>query len=108
MLSDVAKIGPTQQLIINYQAMLDAGITSGSTFTNVAGATQWFSAASSDTGRREYNETLTDGTPGVPDFQDAYTITAAVQGYYFLKSVEDLTTGDRAAKATIFNGRTIQ
>ncbi|MDH3567314.1 MAG: hypothetical protein OEM61_08150, partial [Desulfobacteraceae bacterium] len=105
MISDAAKIGPTQRLIINYQAMLDAGITSGNMFTNVAGATRWFSAASSDTGRREYDRTLTNGTPGVMDFQDAYTITAAVQGYYFLKSVEDLTTGTYPAKAAYAGDR---
>ncbi len=98
MLTAAARIGPNQRLIINYQAMLDAGISSG-TFTNVAGATQWFSAASSSTGRREYDRTLTDGTPGVLDFQDAYTITATVAGYYFLKSVQDLTTGANPALA---------
>jgi len=98
MLTAAAKIGPTQRLIINYQAMLDAGIASG-TFTNVAGATRWFSAASSDTGRREYDRSLTNGTPGVLDFQDAYTITATDQGYYFLKSVDNLTTGAYPATA---------
>jgi uncharacterized repeat protein (TIGR01451 family) len=98
MLTDAAKIGPDQRLIINYKAMLDAGISSG-TFTNVAGATRWFSASSSETGRREYNRSLTDGTPLVLDFQDAFTITATDQGYYFLKSVDDLTTGAYPATA---------
>jgi uncharacterized repeat protein (TIGR01451 family)/fimbrial isopeptide formation D2 family protein len=102
MLTDEAKIGLSQHLIINYQAMLDVGIPAG-TFTNVAGATQWFSAESSYGGRRQYERTLTDGTPSVTDFQDAYTITAAVQGYYFLKSVDDLTTGAFPAK-TAFAG----
>ncbi|MEJ2393094.1 MAG: hypothetical protein P8019_17120, partial [Gammaproteobacteria bacterium] len=104
MLSDAAKIGPTHHLIINYQAMLDAGVSSG-TFTNIAGATRWFSADSSVAGRREYDRTLTDGTPDIPDFQDAYTITAAVQGYYFLKSVEDLTTGAYPAKGAFAGDR---
>jgi large repetitive protein len=98
MLTAEARIGPTQRLIINYQAMLDAGISSG-TFTNVAGATQWFSASSSSAGRREYDGPLTNGTPGVLDNQDAYTITATDQGYYFLKSVDDLTTGAYPATA---------
>jgi len=92
MLTDKAKIGPTQRLIIDYQAMLDNGTPSG-TFTNVAGATRWFNAESSYGGRRQYDRTLTDGTPSITDFQDAYTITAPAQGYYFLKSVDDLTTG---------------
>ncbi len=108
MLTAAAKIGPTQRLIINYQAMLDVGISSG-TFTNVAGATQWFSAANPPyTGRREYDRILTNGTPGVADFQDAYTVTAAVAGYFFLKSVQDLTTGvstySAATPLTAFSG----
>jgi uncharacterized repeat protein (TIGR01451 family) len=46
MLTAASKIGPNESLIINYQAMIDSGIGSG-TFTNVAGATKWFSADSS-------------------------------------------------------------
>jgi uncharacterized repeat protein (TIGR01451 family) len=102
MLTGAAKIGPTQRLIINYQGALDSGITSG-TFTNVAGASQWFSADSSSSCRREYDKTLTDGTPGVLDFQDAYTITAA--GYYFLKSVQDLTSGSNPAIVALAGDR---
>ncbi len=107
MLTPAAKIGPTQRLIINYEARLDAGTPSGLTFTNVAGATQWFSAASSYTGRREYDRTLTNGTPGVLDFQDAYTVTSAVVGYYLLKSVQDLTTGANPATVA-FPGDTLR
>jgi uncharacterized repeat protein (TIGR01451 family)/fimbrial isopeptide formation D2 family protein len=96
MLTAAAKIGPTQRLIVTYQGALDAGISSG-TFTNIAGATKWFNADSSQSGRQEYDRTLTDGTPGVLDFQDAYTVTAAVAGYYFLKSVQDLSSGANPA-----------
>ncbi len=92
-LSAAAKIGPTQRLIVNYQARLDAGTAPGLAFTNVAGATQWYSGASTDINRRQYNRTLTNGTPGTLDFQDAYTVTSTTQGYFFLKSVGDLTTG---------------
>ena len=88
-----ARIGPNEHLIINYQAMLDAGVSSG-TYTNVAGATRWFNG-----GGLQYDRTLSDGTPGVSDFQDAYTVTAAVAGYYFLKSVENLTAGTAPASA---------
>jgi uncharacterized repeat protein (TIGR01451 family)/fimbrial isopeptide formation D2 family protein len=93
ILTDTTKIGPTQRLIINYQSRLDAGTGPGLTFTNVAGATLWYSGASSNTGRRQYNRTLTNGTPGTLDFQDAYTVTSTTQGYFFLKSVSNLTTG---------------
>jgi uncharacterized repeat protein (TIGR01451 family)/fimbrial isopeptide formation D2 family protein len=93
MLSAAAKIGPTQRLLVRYQAWLDAGTAPGLTFTNLAAATQWYSASSAYAGRRQYNRTLTNGTPGTLDFQDAYTITSTTQGYFFLKSVSDLTTG---------------
>lgn len=103
MLSAAAKIAPTQRLIVNYQARLDAGVGQGLSFTNVAGATQWYSAAAGSAGRRQYNRTLTDGTPGVLDFQDAATVTSTTQGYFFLKSVGDLTTGTPVA-TTAFPG----
>ncbi|MDH3873862.1 MAG: isopeptide-forming domain-containing fimbrial protein [Desulfobacteraceae bacterium] len=90
-----AKIGPSQHLIITYQSQLDSGFSNdGATLTNVAGATQWFSAESSYSDRRQYGPfTLTDGTPLVLDFQDSETITAALSGYYFEKTVENLNTG---------------
>ncbi|QWV96935.1 DUF11 domain-containing protein [Geomonas nitrogeniifigens] len=98
-LLDTVKIAPTQRLIITYRAQVDStGVASGTTLTNIAGATRWFSANSSYPGRREYDRTITDGTPGTLDYQDAYTVTAALAGYYFQKTVRDLTTG--AAPAT--------
>ena len=97
MLSAAAKIAPLQRLIVNYQARLDAGTASGLALTNVAGATLWYSGASSN--RRQYNRTLSNGTPGTLDFQDAYTVTSTTQGYFFLKSVSNLTTGVPVATA---------
>jgi uncharacterized repeat protein (TIGR01451 family)/fimbrial isopeptide formation D2 family protein len=97
-LLDTTKIAPTQRLIIKYQAQIDStGVASGTTLTNIAGATRWFSANGSYAGRRQYDRTITDGTPGTPDFQDAYTVTAALAGYYFQKTVRDLTTGANPA-----------
>ena len=98
MLTAAAKIGPTQRLLVKYQAYLDSGTAASQSFTNVAGATLWYSAPSVDTGRRVYTKALNTGTPGVLDSQDAYTLTSTTQGYFFLKSVGDLTTG--AAVAT--------
>jgi uncharacterized repeat protein (TIGR01451 family)/fimbrial isopeptide formation D2 family protein len=97
-----AKIGPTQRLIIKYQAEIDStGVASGAQLTNVAGATRWFSGDISKTGRRQYGPyPLTNGTPGTLDFQDTYTITAALAGYYFQKTVQDLTTGVSTYSAT--------
>ncbi|WP_224983594.1 isopeptide-forming domain-containing fimbrial protein [Geomonas agri] len=99
-LLDSAKIAPTQRLIVTYLAQVDStGVASGATLTNIAGATRWFSANSTYPGRREYDRTITDGTPGTLDFQDAYTVTAALAGYYFQKTVRDLTTGANPATA---------
>ena len=101
---DTTKIAPTQRLIITYKAQVDStGVASGTTLTNIAGATRWFSANSSYAGRREYDRTITDGTPGTLDFQDAYNVTAALSGYYFQKTVRDLTTGTYPA-TTAFPG----
>ena len=89
-----AKIGPSQHLVITYQSQLDADVTTdGLVLTNVAGATQWFSGDSSHTGRRQYDRTLTDGTPTIIDHQDSATVTTALSGYYFEKTVENLDTG---------------
>jgi large repetitive protein len=99
-LLDTVKIAPTQRLIIKYQAQIDStGVPSGTTLTNIAGATRWFSANSSYASRREYDRAITDGTPGTLDFQDAYTVTTALAGYYFQKTVRDLTTGVSPATA---------
>ncbi len=93
-----AKVGPSQHLIINYQSQLDGDSKDGITLTNVAGATRWFSGDSSLTSRRQYDKgPLTDGTPGVADFQDSETITTALAGYYFQKTVENLTSGANPA-----------
>src|SRR5215469_10819002 len=75
MLSAAAVIGPTQRLIVTYQTQLDANTQNGATLTNVAGTTLWYDGASSST-RQSYTCTLTNGTPGVLDCQDAHTVTA--------------------------------
>ena len=100
LLDAAGAIEPTQHLIINYTAQLDLDVTSGSV-TNVAGATRWFNADSSIATRQRSDRTLTDGTPDVTDFQDAYTINVAAAGYYFLKSVENLTAGISPATSAL-------
>jgi len=100
MESATAVIGPSQHLIITYQSQLDSGFSDdGAQLTNVAGATQWFSAQNSYSDRRQYGPfNLTNGTPNVLDFQDNEIVTAALQGYYFEKTVENLYTGVYPAK----------
>src|SRR5262249_59218541 len=70
--------GPNQRLIIRYQTQLDGNTQNGATLTNIAGAIQWFNADSSVSGRKTYTGPLTNGTPGTPDNQDAFTVTAAI------------------------------
>src|SRR5712692_2767092 len=85
MLTAAATISPTQRLIITYRTQLDANSQNGAQLTNVAGAIQWFNADSSVSTRQTYTHTLTDGTPGVLDFQDAHTITVVVNALTITK-----------------------
>src|SRR4029077_70381 len=87
MLSAAAVIGPTQRLIVTYQTQLDANTHNGATLTNVAGATQWYNGPSSSTGRQAFTCTLTNGTPGVADCQDAHTVTVALSAVTITKQV---------------------
>ena len=98
MTDAAGSIAPEQHLIITYQTQLDPGFTNdGATLTNVAGATQWFSANSTYAGRRVFARTLTDGTPTVVDFQDSQSVMAALHGYYFEKTVRNLTSLENPA-----------
>jgi uncharacterized repeat protein (TIGR01451 family) len=74
LLSAAAVISSTQRLIVTYQTQLDANTQKGITLTNVAGATQWYNGPSSNATRQSYTCTLTNGTPGVLDCQDAHTV----------------------------------
>jgi len=87
MLTPAAVIGPGQHLIVTYQTQLDPNSQNGAQLTNVAGATQWFSAPSSSTGRQAFTCTLTNGTPGVADCQDAHTVTVALSAVTITKQV---------------------
>src|SRR6266704_1565493 len=98
MLTAAGRIGPNERLIIRYRTQLDATTQNGATLTNVAGAIQWFNGDSSVPSRKTYTGTLTTGTPGIADNQDAHTVTVAVSGYFFDKTVADLTSGVNPAK----------
>src|SRR5712691_11015851 len=87
MLTAAATIGPTQRLIITYRTQLDANSQNGAQLTNVAGAVQWFNGDSSNANRIAFNRTLTDGTPGVLDFQDAHTVTVMINQLNITKQV---------------------
>src|SRR5229473_1577657 len=78
VLTAAGTIGPNQRLIVNYRTQLDANTQNGAQLTNVAGAVQWFNGDSSVSTRVAFTRTLTDGTPGVLDFQDAHTVTVVI------------------------------
>ena len=93
MLTAAGRIGPNERLIIRYRTQLDANTQNGVALTNVAGAIQWFNGDSSSTERMPYTRTLTNGTVGTLDHEDAHTVTVALTGYFFDKTVANLTTG---------------
>ena len=97
MLSAAAVVGPDQRLIVTYQTQLDADSQNAAALTNVAGATQWFSAAASSPSRRTFTRTLTNGTVGTLDHEDAHTVTVGVPAFLFEKTVMDVTTGANPA-----------
>lgn len=97
MKSAAAAIAPTNRLIMKYQTFIDADNFSGSVLTNLAAATQWFSAdtpANVATGQiHTYSRSLSNGTPGVLDHQDAHSITTESPVLEFRNSVINVTTG---------------
>ncbi len=97
MKSAAAAVAQGNRLIITYQALLDTDNISGIVLTNLAGATQWFSAdtpANVATGQiRTYSGTITDGTQTVLDFQDAHAVTTESPVLEFRKTVVNMTTG---------------
>lgn len=103
MQSAAAAIAPTNRLIITYQTFIDAASFSNKPLTNIAGATQWFSAdtpANVATGQIHiYTRTITDGTTSTLDHQDAHTITTEAPVLLFLKSVSNVTTPSAGANA---------
>jgi uncharacterized repeat protein (TIGR01451 family) len=101
LLSAAAVISPTQRLIVTYQTQLDANTQKGITLTNVAGATQWYNGPSSATGRLSYTCTLTNGTPGVLDCQDAHTVTVVVLPVTITKQVTVVGGGPPVPGATL-------
>jgi len=97
MLTAAGRIGPNERLIIRYRTQLDANTQNGVALTNVAGAIQWFNDNISNPNRTVANRTLTNGTPGVPDHEDAFTVTASIAGYFFEKTAANLTSGANPA-----------
>ena len=102
MLSAASVISPTQRLIVTYQTQLDPNTHNGVKLTNVAGATQWYNGPSSDTGRQTSTCTLTNGTPGVLDCQDAHTVTVTTAAVTITKQVTVVGGGPPVPGATLY------
>ncbi|MDP1635128.1 MAG: isopeptide-forming domain-containing fimbrial protein [Gallionellaceae bacterium] len=105
MQSAAAAIGADQRLIIVYAAELDSDTAYATPLTNIAGATQWFSAdtagAGASAGQRTYSRTITDGTTAVLDYQDAWTVSSQTPNLILRETVMNVTTAtDPAASAT--------
>src|SRR6185295_15586297 len=97
ILTAAGTIGPNQRLIVRYRTQLDPNTQNGATLSNIAAAVQWFNADSSVPGRNTYTGPLTNGTPGIPDNQDAADVTGALSGYEFDKTIANLTSGANPA-----------
>src|SRR5262249_11273164 len=97
MLTAAGSIGPNERLIIHYRTKLDSNTQNGVTLTNIAGAIQWFDGDSGNPNRKTFTGPLTNGTPGTADNQDAHNVMTAVTGYFFEKTVADLTTNANPA-----------
>ena len=101
LLSAATVIGPTQRFIVTYKTQLDANTQNGATLTNLAGTTLWYNGPSSDTRRQSYACTLTNGTPGVLDCQDAHTVTAVIPALTITKQVTVVGGGAALSGATL-------
>ncbi len=103
-LTPAASIGPNEHLIVGYNTLLDATTNPGASLTNVAGTTDWYSidpSVSASTARH-YARIVTDGTPGVLDFQDAHTTLVGVAlPLTITKQVSVVGNGPAIAGATL-------
>ena len=93
MVSDQAAIGPNERLIVSYRTQLDVDTQDGTALTNVAGTTEWFNGDASNPDRVAFVRVLTDGSVGTLDHEDAHTVTTTLTGFFFEKSVENLSSG---------------
>lgn len=105
LLDAAVPIGPDEHLVVNYKTKLDADSQNG-TLINVAGATRWYNDDSSNTARYEYTRELSDGTVATADNEDAHTVSVLLSGYFFEKTVSNVTTGVSPA-ATAAPGDTL-
>jgi uncharacterized repeat protein (TIGR01451 family) len=95
LLSPSGGLTPTRRLIVNYDLQLDPATPNGASLTNIAGVTQWYSfdPNAADAAPRTDTRTLTDGTPGTLDHEDAHTVGTEAPVLDFIKRVRNVTSG---------------
>jgi len=101
-MQSTAVLAADNNLIITYDAQLDADTPHTSVLTNIAGATQWFSqdTASATSEIQSYTKTLTDGTTSTADHEDASTVTSGTPTVTVEKQVFNVTTNQIGTTAT--------
>lgn len=97
LLDAAGPAAPNEHLIVTYRAQLDTGTQNGATLTNIAAATQWANDRTTNPDRTTFDRTLTDGTEGTLDHEDSHTVTVALTGNFFEKTVANLRTGQNPA-----------
>jgi large repetitive protein len=97
LLDSAGAIGSNEHLIVTYRSRLDGDTENGATLTNVAGVTRWYNGPSSAPDRVSYSRSVTTGTVGTLDHQDAHTVTASLFGFFFEKTVTNLRSGENPA-----------
>src|SRR5262249_23957269 len=107
ILTAAGRIGPNERLIIRYRSKLDANTQNGAILTNVAGAihsftralpnaggpSEWLNGTTTNPHRTPPPRTLTYGTPGSLEHEDASPVAAALWGCFYKKPVADPTGG---------------
>lgn len=97
LLDAAGPAAPGQHLIVTYRAQLDTNTQNGATLTNIAAATQWSNDRTTNPNRTVFNRTLTNGTEGTLDHEDSHTVSVALTGNFFEKTVTNLRTGQNPA-----------
>jgi uncharacterized repeat protein (TIGR01451 family)/fimbrial isopeptide formation D2 family protein len=105
MLTPATAIGAGERLIIDYRAQIDADSQDGAQLTNIAAAVNWSNGSPDNSDRVVYSRVRTQGTPGVADHEDAHTVTVDLYGYFFEKTVANLTQGISPAPTAVAGDR---
>jgi uncharacterized repeat protein (TIGR01451 family) len=93
-----AALLPGNHFVVTYQASLNSNTLGGLVLTNVAAATQWYSADVANTPPpHSYTYSFSTIAPGTPldatDPEAAHSLTTEAPILQFLKSVRNVTTG---------------